>query len=123
MHCEFGEVDSPDPGGEQTPTLPTSAAPPTPQEAEPPNQLSTGVNSSEAPRKNIPCLQYGQFSFFFLLIVTTCSMPFVKLAVYIKQSKWCQPSNKSEVKDAIMKLLPLEPNGEMIASIKKSLQI
>ncbi|XP_047200754.1 syntaxin-binding protein 5 isoform X4 [Girardinichthys multiradiatus] len=57
MQCEFGEVDSPDPGGEQTPTLPTSAASSSPQEAEPPNQLSAGINSSEGPRDNIPCLQ------------------------------------------------------------------
>ncbi|MEQ2183661.1 hypothetical protein GOODEAATRI_000394 [Goodea atripinnis] len=57
VQCEFGEVDSPDPGGEQTPTLPTSAASSSPQEAEPPNQLSAGINSSEGPRDNIPCLQ------------------------------------------------------------------
>ncbi|MED6259858.1 Syntaxin-binding protein 5 [Ataeniobius toweri] len=57
MQYEFGEVDSPDPGGEQTPTLPTSAASSSPQEAEPPNQLSAGINSSEGPRDNIPCLQ------------------------------------------------------------------
>ncbi|XP_043999728.1 syntaxin-binding protein 5 isoform X1 [Gambusia affinis] len=57
MQCEFSEVDSPDPGGEQTPTLPTSAASSSPQEAEPPNQLTAGVNSSEGSRDNIPCLQ------------------------------------------------------------------
>uniref|UniRef100_A0A3P9PRI8 Syntaxin-binding protein 5-like n=1 Tax=Poecilia reticulata TaxID=8081 RepID=A0A3P9PRI8_POERE len=57
MQCEFSEVDSPDPGGEQTPTLPTPAAPSSPQEAEPPNQLTAGVNSSEGARDNIPCLQ------------------------------------------------------------------
>ncbi|XP_014903006.1 syntaxin-binding protein 5 isoform X7 [Poecilia latipinna] len=57
LQCEFSEVDSPDPGGEQTPTLPTPAAPSSPQEAEPPNQLTAGVNSSEGARDNIPCLQ------------------------------------------------------------------
>ncbi|XP_023208227.1 syntaxin-binding protein 5-like isoform X10 [Xiphophorus maculatus] len=57
MQCEFSEADSPDPGGEQTPTLPTSAASSSPQEAEPPNQLTAGVNSSEGARDNIPCLQ------------------------------------------------------------------
>ncbi|XP_037550900.1 syntaxin-binding protein 5 isoform X2 [Nematolebias whitei] len=56
MPCEFNDLDSPDRGGEQTPTLPASAAPCSPQEAEPPNQLSTGGNSSEGPRDNIPCL-------------------------------------------------------------------
>ncbi|XP_015241099.1 PREDICTED: syntaxin-binding protein 5-like isoform X3 [Cyprinodon variegatus] len=54
MQCEFSEADSPDPGGDHTPT---SAVPPSPQEAEPPNQLSAGINSSEGPRDNIPCLQ------------------------------------------------------------------
>ncbi|XP_017277046.1 syntaxin-binding protein 5 isoform X5 [Kryptolebias marmoratus] len=57
MQCDFNDVDSPDPGGEQTPTLPTSAASCSPQETEPPNQLSIGSNSSEGPRDNIPCLQ------------------------------------------------------------------
>ncbi|XP_014860367.1 PREDICTED: syntaxin-binding protein 5-like isoform X8 [Poecilia mexicana] len=57
MQCEFSEGDSPDPGGEQTPTLPTPAAPSSPQEAEPLNQLTAGVNSSEGARDNIPCLQ------------------------------------------------------------------
>ncbi|XP_036007016.1 syntaxin-binding protein 5 isoform X9 [Fundulus heteroclitus] len=57
MQCEFSEVDSPDLGGEQTPTQPASAAPSSPQETEPPNQLSAGTNSSEGPRDNIPCLQ------------------------------------------------------------------
>ncbi|XP_054894248.1 syntaxin-binding protein 5 isoform X5 [Poeciliopsis prolifica] len=57
MQCEFSEVDSPDPGGAQTPTLPTSAASSSPQEAEPPNQLTAGVNSSDGARDNIPCLQ------------------------------------------------------------------
>uniref|UniRef100_A0A3Q2NPT6 Syntaxin-binding protein 5-like n=1 Tax=Fundulus heteroclitus TaxID=8078 RepID=A0A3Q2NPT6_FUNHE len=57
MQCEFSEVDSPDLGGEQTPTQPASAAPSSPQETEPPNQLSAGTNSTEGPRDNIPCLQ------------------------------------------------------------------
>ncbi|XP_071354049.1 syntaxin-binding protein 5 isoform X4 [Trachinotus anak] len=57
MQCEFSEVDSPDPGGEQTPTLPTSGASTSPQETELPTQPSTGSNSSDGPRDNIPCLQ------------------------------------------------------------------
>ncbi|XP_029982038.1 syntaxin-binding protein 5 isoform X3 [Sphaeramia orbicularis] len=57
MQCEFSDVDSPDPGGEQTPTLPTSGASSSPQESEPPTQPSTGSNSSDGPRDNIPCLQ------------------------------------------------------------------
>ncbi|XP_067335522.1 syntaxin-binding protein 5 isoform X10 [Channa argus] len=57
MQCEFSEVESPDPGGEQTPTLLTSGASASPQESEPPVQPSTGNNSSDGPRDNIPCLQ------------------------------------------------------------------
>ncbi|XP_013880898.1 syntaxin-binding protein 5 isoform X2 [Austrofundulus limnaeus] len=57
MQSDFNDVDSPDPGGEQTPTLPTSAASCSPQETEPPNQLPAGSNSSEGPRDNLPCLQ------------------------------------------------------------------
>uniref|UniRef100_A0A8C5EEP7 Syntaxin-binding protein 5-like n=1 Tax=Gouania willdenowi TaxID=441366 RepID=A0A8C5EEP7_GOUWI len=57
MQCEFSEVDSPDPGGEQTPTLPSSGASSSPQESEPPTQQSTGSNSSDGARDNIPCLQ------------------------------------------------------------------
>ncbi|XP_029972319.1 syntaxin-binding protein 5 isoform X5 [Salarias fasciatus] len=57
MQCEFSDVDSPDPGGDQTPTLPTPGASSSPQEAEPPTQPSTGSNSSDGPRDNIPCLQ------------------------------------------------------------------
>ncbi|KAG7229107.1 hypothetical protein INR49_013049 [Caranx melampygus] len=57
MQCEFSDVDSPDPGGEQTPTLPTPGASSSPQETEPPTQSSTGSNSSDGPRDNIPCLQ------------------------------------------------------------------
>ncbi|KAM9356196.1 syntaxin-binding protein 5 isoform 3-T3 [Pholidichthys leucotaenia] len=57
MQPEFSEVDSPDPGGEHTPTFPTSGAPSSPQESEPSTQPSTGSNSSDGPRDNIPCLQ------------------------------------------------------------------
>ncbi|XP_042293028.1 syntaxin-binding protein 5 isoform X5 [Thunnus thynnus] len=57
MQCEFGEVDSPDPGGEHTPTLPTPGASSSPQETEPPTHPSIGSNSSDGPRDNIPCLQ------------------------------------------------------------------
>lgn len=82
MQCEFSEADSPDPGGEQTPTLPTSTASSSPQEAEPPNQLTAGVNSSEGARDNIPCLQYAQFFFVVvflakILIFTTWLMSFL----------------------------------------------
>ncbi|XP_076013430.1 syntaxin-binding protein 5 isoform X2 [Genypterus blacodes] len=57
MQCEFSDVDSPDPAGEQTPTLPTPGASSSPQESEPLAQSSTGSNSSEGARDNIPCLQ------------------------------------------------------------------
>uniref|UniRef100_UPI0037E8812E syntaxin-binding protein 5 isoform X3 n=1 Tax=Semicossyphus pulcher TaxID=241346 RepID=UPI0037E8812E len=57
MQGEFTDGDSPDPGGEQTPTLPTPGASSSPQEGELPTQPSTGSNSSDGPRDNIPCLQ------------------------------------------------------------------
>ncbi|XP_068194578.1 syntaxin-binding protein 5 isoform X5 [Antennarius striatus] len=57
MQCEFGDGDSPDTGGEQTPTLPTPGVSSSPQESDPPTQPSTGSNSSDGPRDNIPCLQ------------------------------------------------------------------
>ncbi|XP_060919457.1 syntaxin-binding protein 5 isoform X4 [Labrus mixtus] len=57
MQGEFSDGDSPDPGGEQTPTLPTPGASSSPQEGELPTQPSTGSNSSDGPRDNIPCLQ------------------------------------------------------------------
>ncbi|XP_070776025.1 syntaxin-binding protein 5 isoform X6 [Enoplosus armatus] len=57
MQSEFSDGDSPDPGGEQTPTLPTPGASSSPQESEPPTQPSTGSNSTDGPRDNIPCLQ------------------------------------------------------------------
>ncbi|XP_040056141.2 syntaxin-binding protein 5 isoform X1 [Gasterosteus aculeatus] len=57
MQSEFSNGDSPDPGGEQTPTLPNPGASPSPQESEPPSQPSTGSNSSDGPRDNIACLQ------------------------------------------------------------------
>ncbi|XP_063765022.1 syntaxin-binding protein 5 isoform X9 [Eleginops maclovinus] len=50
MQSEFSEGDSPDPAGDQTPTLPT---PSSPQEVEPPPQTP----NSDGPRDNIPCLQ------------------------------------------------------------------
>lgn len=62
MQCEFSGVDSPDPGGQQTPTLPTpGASSSSPQETEPPTQLSTGSNSCDGPRDNMPCLQVRSF--------------------------------------------------------------
>ncbi|XP_031165826.1 syntaxin-binding protein 5 isoform X19 [Sander lucioperca] len=57
MQSEFSDGDSPDPGGDQTPTLPTPGASSSPQEIEPPAQPSTGSNSSDGPRDNKPCLQ------------------------------------------------------------------
>ncbi|KAM9708369.1 syntaxin-binding protein 5 isoform 9-T9 [Menidia menidia] len=57
MQCEFSDVDSPDPGGERTPTPSTPGPSSSPQESEPPPQPPTGTNSSEGPRDNIPCLQ------------------------------------------------------------------
>lgn len=61
MQGEFSEVDSPDPGGEQTPTLPNPGTSSSPQESDPPTQSSTGNNSYDGPRDNIPCLQYGLY--------------------------------------------------------------
>lgn len=77
MQSEFGDGDSPDPGGEQTPTLPTPGASSSPQENEPPIQPSTGSNSSDGPRDNIPCLQYGQLRFLVLF--------------FTKRMNWAQP--------------------------------
>ncbi|XP_056281656.1 syntaxin-binding protein 5 isoform X5 [Pseudoliparis swirei] len=60
MQCELNGGDSPDPGGEQTPTLPPpGGASSSPQDSEPPAQPSTGSgnNSSDGPKDNIPCLQ------------------------------------------------------------------
>lgn len=57
MQSEFSDADSPDPGGEQTPTLPNPGASSSPQEGDPPALHSTGSNSSDGPRDNIPCLQ------------------------------------------------------------------
>ncbi|XP_029937949.1 syntaxin-binding protein 5 isoform X3 [Myripristis murdjan] len=57
MQCELSDVDSPDPGGDQTPTLPTPGASSSPQENEAPTHPSTGSNSTDGPRDNIPCLQ------------------------------------------------------------------
>lgn len=61
MQSEFSEVESPDPGGEQTPTLPNPGTSSSPQESDPPTQPSTGNNSCDGPRDNIPCLQYGLY--------------------------------------------------------------
>lgn len=61
MQSEFSEVDSPDPGGEQTPTLPNPGNSSSPQESDSPTQPSTGNNSCDGPRDNIPCLQYGLY--------------------------------------------------------------
>ncbi|XP_073339352.1 syntaxin-binding protein 5 isoform X2 [Pagrus major] len=57
MQGEFNDGDSPDPGGDQTPTQLTPGASSSPQESEPLAQPSTGSNSSDGPRDNIPCLQ------------------------------------------------------------------
>ncbi|KAM8834059.1 syntaxin-binding protein 5 isoform 8-T9 [Synchiropus picturatus] len=57
MQCDLSDVDSPEPGGDQTPTLSTPGAPQSPQESELPTQPSTTSNSSDGPRDNIPCLQ------------------------------------------------------------------
>ncbi|XP_060938368.1 syntaxin-binding protein 5 [Limanda limanda] len=57
MQCDFSDVDSPDPGGEQTPTLPTPGSASSPQETELPTQPSTGSNSLDGHRDNVPCLQ------------------------------------------------------------------
>ncbi|TMS21749.1 Syntaxin-binding protein 5 [Larimichthys crocea] len=57
MQCEFSDGDSPDPGGEQTPTPPTPGASSSPQESDPLPQPSIGSISSDGPRDNIPCLQ------------------------------------------------------------------
>ncbi|XP_053700941.1 syntaxin-binding protein 5 isoform X2 [Synchiropus splendidus] len=57
MQCDLSDVDSPEPGGDQTPTLSTPGAPQSPQESELPTQPSTASNSSDGPRDNIPCLQ------------------------------------------------------------------
>ncbi|XP_075879363.1 syntaxin-binding protein 5 isoform X2 [Nelusetta ayraudi] len=57
MQSEFGDGDSPDPGGDQTPTLPAPVSS-SPQESEPPpTQSSSGSTSSDGPRDNIACLQ------------------------------------------------------------------
>ncbi|XP_049596637.1 syntaxin-binding protein 5 isoform X4 [Syngnathus scovelli] len=64
MQCELSDTDSPDTGGEQTPTQ-ASSVPPSPQEGDAPatasNQPSAGGNgsnpSSDGHRDNMPCLQ------------------------------------------------------------------
>ncbi|XP_056151191.1 syntaxin-binding protein 5 isoform X2 [Lampris incognitus] len=57
MQCELSEVESPDPGGEQTPTLPASGALSSPQDGEPPTPTAAGCTSFDGPKDNIPCLQ------------------------------------------------------------------
>lgn len=57
MQGEFTDGDSPDPGGDQTPTQLTPGASSSPQESEPLAQPPTGSNYSDGPRDNIPCLQ------------------------------------------------------------------
>lgn len=57
MQGEFTDGDSPNPGGDQTPTQLTPGASSSPQESEPLAQPPTGSNSSDGPRDNIPCLQ------------------------------------------------------------------
>ncbi|XP_034015707.1 syntaxin-binding protein 5 isoform X5 [Thalassophryne amazonica] len=57
MQCDLSDMDSPDPGGEHTPTQSFSGAFSSPQESEPPTLHSTGDNSNDGPRDNIPCLQ------------------------------------------------------------------
>ncbi|XP_037097039.1 syntaxin-binding protein 5 isoform X1 [Syngnathus acus] len=64
MQCELSDTDSPDTGGEQTPTQ-ASSVPPSPQEGDAPatasSQPSAGGNgsnpSSDGQRDNMPCLQ------------------------------------------------------------------
>ncbi|XP_028995159.1 syntaxin-binding protein 5 isoform X2 [Betta splendens] len=57
MQSDFNDVDSPEAAGEHTPTMPTPGASSSPQESEPPLQPTTGCNSTDGPRDNIPCLQ------------------------------------------------------------------
>ncbi|CAL8284679.1 unnamed protein product [Lota lota] len=58
MQSDLSDMESPEPAGDQTPTLPTpGATSSSPQEGEPPLQPSTGSTSSDTPRSNVPCLQ------------------------------------------------------------------
>ncbi|CAL8291860.1 unnamed protein product [Gadus morhua 'NCC'] len=58
MQSDLSDVESPEPAGDQTPTLPTpGAASSSPQEGEPPLQAATGSTPSDLPRGNVPCLQ------------------------------------------------------------------
>ncbi|XP_059907192.1 syntaxin-binding protein 5 isoform X3 [Gadus macrocephalus] len=58
MQSDLSDVESPEPAGDQTPTLPTpGAASSSPQEGEPPLQAATGSTPSDPPRGNVPCLQ------------------------------------------------------------------
>lgn len=77
MQSEFGDGDSPDPGGDQTPTLPTTpAVSSSPQESEPPpTQSSSGSTSSDGPRDNIACLQYVGTSLIYCVVAATNTRP------------------------------------------------
>lgn len=76
MQCEFGDGDSPDPGGDQTPTLPAPAVSSSPQESEPPaTQSSSGSTSSDGPRDNIACLQYVGTSLIYRVVAATNTRP------------------------------------------------
>lgn len=71
MQSEFGDGDSPDPGGDQTPTLPAPVSS-SPQESEPPpTQSSSGSTSSDGPRDNIACLQYVGTSLIYCVVAAT----------------------------------------------------
>lgn len=118
MQCEFGDGDSPDPGGDQTPTLPNPGASSSPQESEPPAQSSTGSNSTDGPRDNIPCLQYAQ----------SCSLIFAEkskgisclLSCKLYLSKWCcRPSTASSQK---LKNFHICPAGENDPPLYKNIK-
>ncbi|XP_062324827.1 syntaxin-binding protein 5-like isoform X14 [Osmerus eperlanus] len=58
LQCELNDVGFPDGAVEQTPTLPTpGTTSSSPQESEPTPPTSTGSNSSDGPRDNVPCLK------------------------------------------------------------------
>ena len=63
LQCELNDVGSPDGAVEQTPTLPTpGTTSSSPQESEPTPPTSTGSNSSDGPRDNVPCLKYVAYA-------------------------------------------------------------
>ncbi|KAI4884575.1 hypothetical protein NFI96_034539 [Prochilodus magdalenae] len=58
MQCELNEVDSPDPGAEQTSSVSTPGASSSPQSNAPQTHPSTSSNnSSDGLRDNVPCLR------------------------------------------------------------------